>query len=129
MAYCVEQQNFVPLAQLLAGLETSGSVQTGFSAAAGVQSSVAALLTTSDSLTLIEAQKMEIQAQKADSVSNVPLWRTLDAGDQQCNDCASVGLLEVPVGTERIKVHVELAAPARSGLLYLASAGGLASAP
>lgn len=32
------------------------------------------------------------------------------------------------LGTERIKVH-ELAAPARSGLLYLASAGGLASAP
>jgi len=90
---------------------------------------VAALLTTSDSLTLIKAQNLEIQAQKADSVGNVPLWRTLNAGDQQCNDCSSVGLLDVPTGTERIKVHVELAAPARSGLLYLASAGGLASAP
>lgn len=129
MADRVEQQDFFPLAQSLAGLGISGSVQTGFSAVAGVQSPVAALLTTSDLLTLIKAHEMETQAQKADSFSNVPLWRTLDAGNQWCNDCSSVGILEVSVRTERIKVHVELATPASSGFLYLASADGLASAP
>lgn len=72
---------------------------------------MAAFSTTSDSL---KAQTLGIQAQRPDSVGDVPLWRTLNAGDQ---DCSSLGLLDVPMGTERIEVNVEFA---RSGLLYLA---------
>ncbi len=45
-------------------------------------SSVGAVLTTSDSQSLFDAQNFEIQAQVADEVGVTQVWRTLKAGDQ-----------------------------------------------
>ncbi|KAL8832130.1 MAG: hypothetical protein Q9191_000452 [Dirinaria sp. TL-2023a] len=123
-AWCIEQNNFIPLAKLLAnGRSTGGSVEKGFQQAIGKQFSVEAVLADSDSRTPLKAQSLEIQAQTADMVGNVHAWRTLNAGDNQCSNCASVGLLRVPDGTQRVKAHVEVPPGTMNGLLYLASVG------
>lgn len=123
-AWCVDQENFVQIARLLAnGRSTGGSVQTGFRPTTGQQYSVQAVLAQSDSRTPLIAQSLEIQAQTTDLVGNVQTWRTLNAGDNQCNNCASIGILEVPDGTQRIKTHIEVKPGTIDGLLYLASVG------
>ena len=124
-AWCVGKDNFVPLAKLLANGKSRGaSVETGFHPTVGQQYSVEAVLANSDSRTPLKAQSLEIQAQTADTVGSVQAWRTLNAGDNQCSDCASVGILGVPEGTQRIKAHVEVKPGTVNGLLYLASVGG-----
>jgi hypothetical protein len=124
IAWCVSQENFVQIAKLLAnGRSTGGLVQTGFRPAVGQQYSVKAVLVNSDSRTPLAAQSLEIKAQTADMVGNVQAWRTLNAGDNQCSNCASVGMLSVPDGTKRIKTHIEVKSGTVDGLLYLASVG------
>ncbi|KAL9575979.1 MAG: hypothetical protein Q9212_007502, partial [Teloschistes hypoglaucus] len=107
-AYCVSQQNFVSIATLLDnGKATGASVQSAFHPAEKQQYSVGAVLARQGSETPLEVQSLEIQAQTSDLIGNVETWRTLNAGDSQCSNCASLGLLEVPEGTRRIKTHVE----------------------
>ena len=116
-AWCVPKDNFISVAKLLAnGKSTGASVQSGFRPAVGKQYSVEAVLAYSDSHTPLKAQSLEIQAQTADMVG-------LNAGDHQCSNCASVGILSVPDGTQRIKTHVEVKPGTVDGLLYLASVG------
>ena len=115
--------NFRPLAKLLANGRTGASVQAGFHASQGGQYSVAAVLAASDGHTPLKAQSLEIQAQTTDMVGNTQLWRTLNAGDSQCTDCASVEILDVPDNTQRIKTHIEVKPGTVNGLLYLASVG------
>lgn len=120
-AVCVEITDFLSLAMQLKNEETGSAVQAGFHAEVGKQYSVEAILMSSDSRMLMEAQSMEIQAQKADRVGTVETWRTLNAGDSQCRHCATVGILNVPAGTQRITAHVEVMPEVVEGLLYLAS--------
>ena len=120
-AFCVDIANFLSFAMHLNNEETGGAVQAGFHAEVGKQYSVEAILTSSDSRTLMEAQSMEIQAQKADRIGTVETWRTLNAGDSQCRHCATVGILNVPAGTQRIMAHVEVMPEVVEGLLYIAS--------
>ena len=122
-AWCVDQQNFIKISNLLANGEEAETVQMGFNAVAGTQYSVEAILTTLDSENLIKAQSMEIQAQRVDVIGNVQSWRTLNAGNQQCSNCASVGILDLPIGTQRIITHIELMPETVNGLLYLMSVG------
>ena len=112
--------NFLTIAMYLKNEETGSGVQAGFHAEAGKQYSVEAILTSSDSRTLMEAQSMEIQSQKADRIGNVETWRTLNAGDSQCRHCATVGILNVPAGTQRVTAH-EVMPEVVGGMLYLAS--------
>ncbi len=124
IVWCVSQENFVQIAKLLAnGRSTGVLVQTGFRPAVGQQYSVKAVLASSDSRTPLAAQSLEIEAQTADKVGNVQAWRTLNAGDNQCSNCASVGILSVPDGTKRTKTHIEVKSGTVDGLLYLASVG------
>lgn len=120
-AYCVETTSFLSKTILLSTDVTGSAVQAGFHAVAGKEYSVEAILMSSDSRTLMEAQSMEIQAQKADTIGNVETWRTLNAGDSQCRHCATVGILHVPAGTQRITAHVEVMPGVVNGMLYLAS--------
>ena len=123
-AWCVEMDNFSSLAKLLANEESTGaSVQTNFHAAMGKQYAVAAVLAAPDGHTPLKAQSLEIQAQTADMIGNTPVWRTLNAGDSQCSDCASVGILRIPDKTQRIKTHLELKPGTVTGSLFLASVG------
>lgn len=66
---------------------------------------------------------LDITAQIADMMGNTQMWRTLNAGDSQCTNCASVGLLSIPGETQRIKTHVEVKPGTVNGLLFLASVG------
>lgn len=120
-AFCVDVLDFIELSIQSTGDETGSAVQAGFHAVAGTQYSVEAILTSADSRTLVEAQSMEIQAQRADVIGSVETWRTLNAGDSQCSRCATVGILKVPVGTQRITAHVEVMPEVAGVLLYLAS--------
>jgi len=123
-AWCVGQESFAQIAKLLAnGRSTGGSVQTGFHPAVEQQYSVEAVLASPDSRTPLVAQTSAIQAQTADMVGNVQAWRILNAGDIQCSNCASVGILSVPDRTQRIKTHIEVKSGTVDGLLYLASVG------
>ena len=123
-AWCVDQRNFIQINKLLAnGRSTGGSVQNGFHPTIGQQYSIEAVLARSNSRTPLVAQSLEIQAQTADRVGNVRAWRTLNAGDNQCSECASVGILKVLDGTQRIKTHIEVKPGTVDGLLYLASVG------
>ena len=123
-AWCVEINNFISLAKLLKSEESTGaSVQTSFHAKLGTQYSVAAVLAAQDGHTPLKAQSLEIQAQTADKIGNSPVWRTLNAGDSQCSDCASIGILRIPEKTQRIKTHLELKPGTVTGSLFLASLG------
>lgn len=82
---------------------------------------MAAVLATQDGHTPLKAQSLEIQAQTADTIGRSKVWRTLNAGDSQCSDCASVGILKIPDKTQRIKTHLELEPGTVNGLLFLAS--------
>ena len=121
-AWCVSIENFVPLAKLLAKGKFSGaSIETGFHPATGQEYSVAAVLAAPDGRTPLKAQSMEIQAQKAEMKGNRQVWSTLNAGDNQCTNCASVEILDVPDETQRIQTHVEVKSDTTGGMLFLAS--------
>lgn len=122
-AWCVEVENAIEFAGILVGGKKGrlGSVQVDFNAAAGTLRSIEAVLTTPDRRSSIKARSMDIQAQRTDVIGNVQSWRTLKAGDQRCSNCASVGIVNVPIGTQRIKAHVELMPQTSNGLLNLVS--------
>jgi len=123
-AWCVGKENFIQIDKSLAnGRSTGGSVQTGFRPAIGQRYSVEAVLASSDSRTPLIAQSLEIKAETADMVGNVQAWRILNARDNQCSNCASVGILSIPDATQRNKTHVEVKSGTVEGLLYLASVG------
>lgn len=123
-AWCVGKENFIQISKSLAnGRSAGGSIQTGFHPGVGKQYSIEAVLASSDSLTPLIAQSLEIQAQTADIVGGVQAWRTLNGGDNQCSNCASVGISNVPVGTQRVRTHLEVKQGTVDGLLYLASVG------
>ena len=69
------------------------------------------------------AARMTIQAQRPSLVHGRPLWRALEGGTNQCNNCAGIGIDAVPDGTQRIDVDVVLqAGTAAAGVaLYLTS--------
>lgn len=120
VAWCVSQENFVKIAMASGSSRTSPStVQAAFHADDVAQYSVEALLTSLDSQKAMEAQYLDIQAQAADVVGNVPLWRTLNGGEMECSNCASVGIMSVPTQTQRIRAHVDLELGTASALLYL----------
>ena len=128
-AWCVEAQSFIPLAKLLANGESSGAaIETGFHAATGKHYSVAAVLAAPDGRTPLKAQSLEIQAQKAEMMGDTQVWSTLNAGDNQCTNCATVEILNIPDETQRIKTHVEVKSGTANGLLFLASVEMLGSA-
>lgn len=121
-AWCVSQDSFVSLAKLLEnGRVTGASIQSAFHSSKGQQYSVGAVLARQGSQTPLEVQSLEMQAQTFDLIGNVETWRTLNAGDSQCSNCASLGISRVPDGTKRIKTHVEVKESTVGGLLYLAS--------
>ena len=121
-AWCVSTENFIPLAKLLGKGKSSGaSIETGFHPATGKEYSVAAVLAAPDARTPLKAQSMEIQAQKAEMKDNRQLWRTLNTGDNQCTNCASVEILSVPDETQRILTHIEVKSGTTNGMLFLAS--------
>ena len=127
-AWCVPTDNFIPLAQLLANGKSSGaSIETGFHPATGKEYSVAAVLAAPDARTPLKAQSMEILAQKAEIKGETQIWSTLNAGDDQCTNCASVEILSVPDETQRVKTHVEVKPDTANGMLFLASVGVLGS--
>lgn len=95
--------------------------QTTFDAIDAGKYSVEALLTSLDSQTAVEAQNLDIQAQTRNYFHDVQSWRTLNAGEMECSDCASVGIKSLPARTQRIKTHVELKENSGMALLYLAS--------
>ena len=120
VAWCVSQENFVNIAMANGSSRTSPSaVQAAFHAVDMKQYSVEVLLTSSDSQEAIEAQYLDIQAQAADVVGNVKLWRTLNGGEMECSNCASVGIMFLPTQTQRIRAHVHLESGTASALLYL----------
>ena len=122
LAWCVDVENAIALTKLLAGEATGGTVISTYHVNSGTQASIGAVLTTTDSQTLINAQNIEIQAQTADQLGGIQSWRTLNGGDQQCNSCSSLSLLQVPEGTERVKVTVN-SPGSKNGLLNLAAVG------
>ena len=123
-AWCVEIKNFISLAKLLKNEKSTGaSVQTNFHAAMGKHYSVAAVLAARDEHTSLNAQGLETQAQTADMIGNSPVWRTLNAGESQCSDCASFGIRRIPEKIQRIKTHLELKPGTVTGSLFLASLG------
>lgn len=87
------------------------------------QYSVEAVLASSDFRMPFIAQSLEIQAQTTDMVGNVQAWRTLNAGDNQCSNRASVGTLEVLDRSQRIKTHFEVKSGTEDNLLCLVSVG------
>ena len=115
VAYCVNTENFVAIAQ-----DQTGTV-ANFNAASGKSGYVVeALLTGLDSRTSLVAQSLKIQAQAYELISNTHVWGTLANGSYECANCASVEIPSVPIGTQRIKVNLVLRT-ASAGLLYLAS--------
>ena len=120
VAWCVSQENFVKIAMANGSSRTSPStVQAAFHAVGVKQYSVEALLTSLDSQKAMEAQYLDVQAQAADVVGNVALWRTLNGGEMECRNCASVGIMSLPTQTQRIRAHVDLESRTASALLYL----------
>ena len=120
VAWCVSQENFVKIAMADGSGRTSPStVQAAFHAVDVNQYSMGALLTSLDSQKAIEAQYLDIQAQTADVVGNVALWRTLNGGEMECSKCASVSIMSLPAQTQRIRAHVDLDSSITSALLYL----------
>ena len=127
MAYCVDHGNFEDLAQLLAGARTKNSedpVRKRLKVAAEAHSSFQAVLTTADSLTMVNAKHFSMQAQKATRLGNIPLWRQLRLGDKECEDCSSLGLDDLPTGTERIQLDLQLGTGTGPVKLYLGSTSG-----
>lgn len=121
-AWCVEPHSIVALVGVLGAEGLGGTAIARYSTTAGKVSSVGAILTSPDSHSLIDVQNFEIQAQGADVIGSTAVWRTLNAGDQQCNACSSLSMLTVPEGTERLKVTLGGVPPGmKDGLLYLAS--------
>ena len=120
VAWCVSQENFVRIAMAGGSSRTSPStVQADFHAADAKQYSVEALLTSLDSQKAMEAQYLDIQAQAAGVVGSVLSWRTLNGGEMECSNCASVGIMSLPTQTQRIRAHVDLEPGTASALLYL----------
>lgn len=125
MAYCVDHRNFENLAQLLAGAKKSEDpVRKRLRVAAEAHSSFQAVLTTADSLTLVNAKYLGMQAQKATRLGNMPLWRQLRLGDKECEDCSRLGLDDLPTGTARIQLDLQLDAGTGPAKLYLGSTSG-----
>ncbi len=119
-AFCVSTENFVRIAKdWLTHETTPAAIHVGFHPQAGSQYTVEAVMTSFDSHTTVVAASLEIEAQTSETRSNVPSWRTLNGGTNQCNMCASVQIANVPTGTQRIYVHVDLQAATVGGLLYL----------
>lgn len=89
--------------------------------AVGRQYSVEAQLTSLDSRQTVTAASLEITAQKTEMAHGAPLWAGVNGGMQQCGNCASVEILNTPVESQRISVHVGLREGLVAGLLYLVS--------
>ena len=119
-AYCVSHQNFVRIQRDQSTQTTTPSeIEASFTPAAGTQYAVEALLTGPSSSISIFAANLDLEAQRLTMVNGAQVWRALDGGRSQCSNCASVNILNVPVGTQRIYMNVALQAPITSGLLYL----------
>ena len=120
-AWCVEKSNFVNI--FAAMQDTSGpSVgQSGSSMSSdGIGSGdlLEAVLTSKDSGTSLNAQSMDIQAQRH---IGGEMWQTLEGGFGNCSNCFSAALERVPMGTERILADIKLGPGLVEGLVYLAS--------
>ena len=82
---------------------------------------VEAVMTGLDNATSLFAQSLQIQAQTAETLHDVQMWRTLVNGSDECSNCSSVRIQPLPVGTQRVKVNVLLEGAVAVGLLYLAT--------
>ena len=147
MAYCVGMENFVKIARK--GLEAEGVAAaaawgkeegeeggtSGGSSAqqgqAGQQQqgeqgarrdyAVEAVMTGLDNVTSVFVQKLSIEAQRFEMEGDTLVWLAMMNGTNQCEDCASIGILPVPEGTRRVKVDVVLKDGTEAGLLYVAA--------
>ena len=121
-AWCVETLNFISILSKSKGRSGSfmGQIEAGVEGEDGSGYLVEALLTSKDSKRLLDAQWIEILAQRHGSGGS---WQTLNQGDSRCFGCSSVKLDGVPRGTERIVADVKLMPGITEGLLYLASVG------
>ena len=122
MAYCVDQRNFIELAQLMAGKEATGDpAGKKLKVAAEAGSSFQAVLTTNDSANSLRAKHLELQARKTVRVGDLPISRDLRLEDQECNECSRAGLSNLPMGTEEVQLGLRLDPGMLSGNLYLGS--------
>ena len=118
-AWCVRPTAVVSLMTLL---WAGGTAEAPYDAQATGNSSIEAVLTSSDSQSLIGAGSIQLEAQTSVNTGGSGTWRTLPGGQEHCDQCSNLGLPAVPQDTQRIQVSVEgVPASDQNGRLYLAS--------
>ncbi|MCJ1229790.1 hypothetical protein MMC12_006460 [Toensbergia leucococca] len=129
-ALCISFEDFIKYAQTrlehssltdVTHLSNIASTSTSFMSASIAPSlySVDAVMTGRDPHQTLWASSMKIEAQKFSMVHSQPLWQTIAGGAAQCEDCASVGIDAVPLGTQRLSVTTALQVGSSIGFLYL----------
>ena len=76
-------------------------------------------MTGTDTSVPVVASTLSIEAQHAVTVHEAQYWQTLDGGSNQCVGCSNVELANVPVGTQRFNVNVQLQDPNAFGVVHL----------
>ncbi|MCJ1375112.1 hypothetical protein MMC20_006346 [Loxospora ochrophaea] len=124
LAYCVSIENFLRLAELVTG---SLAQQLNFAEAElpqgqGNNGAVQAVLAGPDGNTSLVASQLTISAQTKKEMYNLDMWGTMANGYQQCTQCSSIGLDQIPAGTQRIAVNARLSDldSGTGGIMYLA---------
>ena len=87
------------------------------SAAAGFVAE--AIMTGTDPSQTVLASTLEIEAQRSITVHGQQLWQTLPGGTNQCVSCSNLELANVPAGTQRFNVNVQLQDPTGVGVMHL----------
>ena len=121
-AYCQSTSNFVKIAQTeldkmeeVAALAASVGNQVQKH---GVHALVAAILTTLDGKSALNATFLQIEAQSVKEIFGAKSYTTLPGGLSGCWKCASARVQPIPVGTNFIQLHIVLPVGG-SGRLYL----------
>ena len=68
--------------------------------------SISANLANTSSIKSVFAQNLTITAETYSMRSNTHAWEPMINGTNQCADCASIGILPVPEGAQRVRVDV-----------------------
>ena len=118
-AYCVDTQSYVEVAL---PRQKGSAPQTNYQVLdvpGANDATVSAVLTGTGGTTSVFAQQLAVQAQSYQMMGNVPTWGTLPGGVESCNNCASVSLHPLPIGTKRVSISVLLAAGTTIAKLYI----------